>query len=160
MKFKQLRLGLCLSAIWVVGAGSITYFYEFDGARATSTSVYNVCMFIEDSWRTTLVPPAEPSAFSGRDQDGKDIAKPLEQYAQEKERYEIQSRVYHLTVQQRLETEQRRHAGCEDDRTRTLREWTEHIYAHAAIAAFAPLPVFWLLAFLARLLRRPKTGSA
>jgi hypothetical protein len=117
-------------------------------------------MFVEDSWRTTLVPPAEPSPFSGRDKDGKEIAKPLEQYAQEKERYETQSRVYHMTVEQRLETEQRRHAGCEDDRTRTVRERTEHIYGHAAIAAFAPLPVFWLMALLARLLRRPKAGSA
>jgi hypothetical protein len=160
MKIRQFRLGFVLSAVWALGAGAIAYFYEYDGARATSNSVFSVCMFIEDSWRTTLVPPEEPSPYSGRDRDGKEIAKPLDQYAQEKERYEIQSRVYHMTVQQRLETEQKRHAGCEDDRTRTMLERTEHIYEHAAIAAFAPLPIFWLLALLARLLRRSKAGSA
>jgi len=160
MKFKQFRLGIGLSIAWAVGAGLVAYFFELDGARETAATVYSVCMSVEDSWRKTLVPPAEPSPVAGRDAGGNEIAKAPEQYAREKAQYDLQRMVYERTLKLRLETEKQRHLGCEQDRDRTMREWTRNIYLHSAIAAFAPLPILWLFIFLGRILRRPTAGSA
>jgi len=160
MPFKKLRAGILLSCVWALGAGGIAYFIALDRARGAADSVYRVCMYVEDSWRTAVLPPAEPSPNAGRDQNGNEIAKPAEQYAREMQSYEVQKRRYELRIAERQSTEPQRHEGCAQDRDRTMRERTQHIYSNTALFALAPLPIFWLVAYISRLLRRGNAGSA